>query len=153
MAWEISVSLRASLGTSSALCPPHMSLRKVQTDSHMQTDRQMENNYYREGETAWETKRQKIAGKKITTSKRPAVWPTERSFAVSLLALGHYLSPQLHHVLLLICHSARGPPAHLSRGPVVTVLLPKIASANGGEGRRSGQINRSYQWLRYFPAG
>lgn len=32
VAWEISVSPRASLGISSALCLPHMSVRNVQTD-------------------------------------------------------------------------------------------------------------------------
>lgn len=35
VASEISVSPRASLGTSSALCPSHMSLRNVQTVAHV----------------------------------------------------------------------------------------------------------------------
>lgn len=47
-----------------------------------------------------------------------------------------YLWP--HHVVLLLCHSSRGCPAHLSRDPVVTVPLPEIASTNGGEGRQRG---------------
>lgn len=42
-------------------------------------------------------------------------------------------------LLLLICHSARGSPAHLSRGPAVTVLWPKITPANGGEERQRSQ--------------
>lgn len=67
--------------------------------------------------------------------KRPAVW----TFGVSLLALGHYLAPLLHHVLLLICHTARGSPAYLSRGPAVTVLMPKITSANGREAEGTDQ--------------
>lgn len=41
---------------------------------------------------------------------------TERLFGVSLLALGQHLAPLPHHVLLLICHSARGSPAQIPRG-------------------------------------
>lgn len=79
--------------------------------------------------------REKIDIKNDTESKRSAVW----TFCVSLLALGHYLSPLLHHVLLLICHTAWGSPAHLSRGPAVTVLMPKITSANGREAEGTDQ--------------
>lgn len=38
MASEISASPRASPGTSSALCPSHMSLRNVQTDRPLENE-------------------------------------------------------------------------------------------------------------------
>lgn len=45
-----------------------------------------------------------------------------------------------HRVLpLLMCHSARGSPALLSRGPAVTAPRPKITPANGGEERQGSQ--------------
>lgn len=46
----------------------------------------------------------------------------------------------LHRVLpLLMCHSARGSPALLSRAPAVTAPRPKITPANGGEERQGSQ--------------
>lgn len=63
-----------------------------------------------------------------------------KSQQLGLLALGHHLTPMHHQVLLLlICHTARGSPAHLSRGPAVTVLRPKITSANGRKAEGTDQ--------------
>lgn len=80
VASEISDSPRASPGTSSALCPPHMSLRNVQTDSHTceQTDRWKISHGVKDGQpeekgdakkkgVGWTTERQ--------SEKRPAVQP------------------------------------------------------------------------------
>lgn len=72
---------------------------------------------------------------------------TASSFGVSLFTLGHYLAPLPHHVRLLICHSARGSPAHPSRGPAVTVLMPKITSANGREAEGTDQQELSMTLL------
>lgn len=105
-----------------------MSLRNIQTHRQNEThksDRQMENDKYR-----W--------GPMTSTLAR------QRSFGVSVLALGHHLAPRPHHILLLICRPARGSPAQTSRGSAVTVVMPKITSANGREA--GGQINSRYQW-------
>lgn len=63
---------------------------------------------------------------------------TERSSGVLLLAPGHYLAPP-PPMLSSSCVTARGSPAHISRGPAVTVLTPKITSANGREAEGTDQ--------------
>ena len=59
-----------------------------------------------------------------------------------MLALGHGLmvwhaSPSCS--ARVVCHSARGSPAHLSGGNGVTVEMPKITAANGGDAERTDQ--------------
>lgn len=144
VAWEISVSPRASLGTSSALCLAHMSLRNVQADRRTDSRACKKTDRWKISNKEDERQPKRGRGKRwreMTTerAKGQHFSQTEGSFGVSLLALGHYLAPLLHHVLLLICHSARGSPAHVSRGPAVTVLMPKITSTNGREAEGTDQ--------------
>lgn len=72
-------------------------------------------------------------------SKRPAVRPDCESFWCIAVSPGALFGTPAPPHLLLICHSARGSPAHPSRGPAVTVLMPKITSANGGEAEGTDQ--------------
>lgn len=82
----------------------------------------------REGREANERNR-----KNDRETKMPTVGPDSRVFWCIIVNPGVLFGTAGHHVLLLICHSARGSPAHLSRGPAVTVLMPKITSTNGRE--------------------
>lgn len=84
VASEISTSPRASPGTSSALCPPHMSLRNVQTDSRTceQTDRWKISHGVKDGqpEEKGDAKKKKGRGTERQSEKKGQQFSQTESF-------------------------------------------------------------------------
>lgn len=115
---QCQLSPGASLGISSLLCLPHSVSQKcssTQTQGHTWI-----------GQTNGK--------REIESAQQPAVWPDwEVLWCITVRPGASFGTPSPHMSLY------RGSPAHLSRGPAVTTLMPKITSVNGGDAEGTDQ--------------